>query len=759
MRRHLMLLVVCVVGGGGCQRADTGTSVAVPDASTPPRITLGAVGPRLLSNATATPITVKGAGLSGVKALRLGPPASIEVPLTVFDDEHAFGRVPANLELGFPAEAVIKATIDGAAGSASLRFINDTRFPDLVAMTATGDGRWLAVASTTEDVVYVVEVASKRVTRVAVADGPSSVAALGAGSVVVGHLFSPELAVVDLTAAPPVVTRAPGPSMAASLLVEGDTVFVAEHARDTVSALDAKSGFKEKWRTPVAPNPRAMALTPAGLAVGALQTGEVELLDPVSGKVLGSTQPRPGTPIVGGTTAKYAAYVMNGKAPRALVASPRLGRLFLSSIGPNIGPNPDKMEVSMNGGVASLSLPLASKKKSALAWERHLGFGAGVTEALALDDAAGLLYASDVSLGLVRVLDAKRLARSDADAAKALVQELALPPPERFPRIRPDEDFNVNGRAGPSLHSGPKALALSADRKTLYVLNRFTGTIAVIDVKDAAKGRAQWKEQWPLTDVLGQKTRRLGQVLYFADLGRTAMSCDACHLEGHGEGVLFEKTMPLRIYRSTTVRGSRETPPYFTPASTASMGETAKVVGTRNRYQNPVMSPDEIEALTLYASLIPTLPNPFVDASGAPAETLALPDGASGSPRRGLALFEGKAGCAECHPAPQFTMDQDQQTRDRFIDVGTPRFMPLRPELQNTRFEGFGTPALVGSWDVFPMLTTGLAGLAVEADGGVIVDTRFPLRVAVERWAPKHGRADQLTPQERNDLLAWVLSL
>jgi len=29
------------------------------------------------------------------------------------------------------------------------------------------------------------------------------------------------------------------------------------------------------------------------------------------------------------------------------------------------------------------------------------------------------------------------------------------------------------------------------------------------------------------------------------DLGRTAMSCDACHLEGHMGGVMFEKTNPL----------------------------------------------------------------------------------------------------------------------------------------------------------------------------------------------------------------------
>ena len=238
------------------------------------------------------------------------------------------------------------------------------------------------------------------------------------------------------------------------------------------------------------------------------------------------------------------------------------------------------------------------------------------------------------------------------------------------------------------------------------------------------------------------------------------MSCDACHPEGHGEGVLFEKTNPLRIYRSTSLArqpgdAARTSP----PPPPQSMGETAKVVGGRNRFHNPDPSATEIEALTLYASLLPTLPNPFVGADGAPPETLVLPDGRTGHPRQGLALFEGEAGCAGCHPAPQFTTDQDPKTRGRFIDVGTPRFMPLREAQQNTRFEGFGTPALVGSWDVFPMLTTGLAGLEVRPDGAVRVETRFPLRVAIEQWAPRHGRADLLTEAQRDDLLAYVMSL
>jgi DNA-binding beta-propeller fold protein YncE len=749
--RHEVLLFGVVVLLVGCRRPETTAAATGPDAGSTPRPRLLSVGPRLLSNQASQPLSIVGEGLRAGMALSLGSPLDRELPLTVLDERHAYARLPSGLSLGEAPEALVDVTVRGLEGKAALRMVNDTTFPELTALVRSGDGKLLFALSGTTDTVFRLELATKQVTALPTADGPAALGVWkdpdGVEWLVVAHQFEPVLLLIK-TGDPAVRRAVPGPANAAGLALAGTRAFVAEQARDTVVAVDLATGV-EAWRTPVMPNPRELAVAGDALVVGSLATGVLERLDLSSGAMRASLEPGPGTPIVGGGTAPYAAQVMNGKAPRGLAWSAKQKALFVASIGPNVGPNADKHEVSMNGGVGAVDLVKG--------WRHHLGFGAGVTEALALDDARGLLYATDVGLGLVRVLDARQLAGPTAGVAKALVQEVALRPPAGFPFIRSAADFNVKGRAGPSLHAGPRALVLSPEARRLYVLERFTGTVAVLDV--SAKGRATWLEQIPVTSTLAQPTRRTGQVLYFADLGRTSMSCDACHLEGHGEGVLFEKTHPLRIYRSTTVRGSRETPPYFTPASTASMGETAKVVGARNRFHNPDPSDAEIEALALYASLIPTLPNPFVGDDGAPVEELRLPDGKLGHPRRGLPLFEGTAGCAECHPAPQFTLDQDPATRGRFLDVGTPRFMPLREAQQDTRFEGFGTPALVGSWDVFPMLTTGLAGLGVRPDGAVRVETTFPLRAAVEQWAPRHGRADLLSEAERDDLLAYVLSL
>ncbi|MHB8878354.1 MAG: MtsA protein, partial [Myxococcaceae bacterium] len=700
--------------------------------------------------------------LSPGMTLWLGPPLSRELPLTVLDPSHAYARLPAGLTLP-PGEvqATVALTLGKQPpepGAPTLTLVNDSSFPDLTALAISEDGAWLFAASTPTDQVFAVEVSTGKVQTLGVGDGPVALApwrdSAGAAWMVVAHAFAPELHLLP-------VGRGggqrvlPGPSSATGLAIDpaAGVAFVAEHARDTVYALKLSEGGRELWRAPVAPNPRELALAGGVLAVGSVQTGEVELLDAASGAPLSRVSPGPGTPIVGGGTEAFSSYVMGGTAVRALCFSPKLSRLFLSSVGPNIGPNPRRMEVSMNGGVAVLDPAPPGRTL------RHLGFGAGVTEGLALDDDALLLYAADPALGLVRVLDARALAAGDDSARGALLQELAVPPPPGFPTARPLEDYATLNRAGASLHSGPRALSLAPGGRTLFALDRFTGTVAVFDVGGAARGEALLTRQLPVVDTLGQRTRRLGQVLYYADLGRTAMSCDACHPEGHSGGVLFEKTQPLRLYRSTSILGSRESPPYFTPASTRSLGETASFVGARNRFHNPDPTPAEIDALASYVAALTAPPNPFVGEDGAPKPTLELPDGRVGRPRAGLTLFEGRAGCAGCHPAPQFTTDQDVGTRGRYQDVGTPRALALRPELQDQTFQGFAPPSLLNGWDVFPMLSSGAAGLEVR-DGALAPTDRFPLRVVVERYGgPQHGRAGELSAAERDDLLAYLMSL
>lgn len=731
-----------------------------------PRPRLVGVGPKLVSNQTSQPLSVYGEGLVPGLELVLGPPLSRKLPLVVEDERHAYARLPAGLTLpASEVQAYVSVRLGAAPsgpppeGEAALTLVNDTGFDDLGALALAPDGRTLFIASQPTDTVYALEVDSGRVQALAAGDGPSALAAYrdsaGRPWLAVAHRYAPQLRLYPLEqpGSPPRVLPAPAGALGLVVDAARQVAWVSEHVGDKVHALSLEEG-REQWAASVDPNSRALARWRGWLVAGSLQTGQLVLLREDSGAPGPVLVPQPGMPVTGGGTERYSAQVMGGKAVRGLVASERLGRLFMASLGPNVGPNADRMEVSANGGVAVVDVEGGRV-------ERHLGFGAGVTEGLALDEERGLLYAADAGLGRVRVLEARRLAAGDRQARQALLQELPVAPPEGTPLVRPAEDFGVQGRAGVELHSGPRALALSGDGRTLYVLNRLTGTVAVVDVAEAPAGKARLVRQWqvlPPRVLRAQARRRLGQVLYYADLGRSAMSCDACHLEGHTGGVFFEKTRPLRIYRSTTALGSRDTPPYFTPASTHSLAETMIEVGSRNRFFNPPLSDSEVDALALFVSLLPTPPNPYRGPEGAPPRELALPGGALGHPGAGRALFSGKAGCVQCHPPPLYTLDQDAATRGRYLEVGTPPVLPLRPEQQDKLPGGFGTPSLVGAWDVWPMLGTGSAGFSVQGER-LVVSERFALRAVLELSGPGHGHVQGLTPQERNDLLAFLLTL
>ena len=176
-----------------------------------------------------------------------------------------------------------------------------------------------------------------------------------------------------------------------------------------------------------------------------------------------------------------------------------------------------------------------------------------------------------------------------------------------------------------------------------------------------------------------QQRRRLGEIVFFTDLANSRMSCDACHPEGHDGGILYEKTHPLHIYRVPTLRGVRETAPYFTPRLLPSLRETARSVLGRNRFHNPNPSAAEIDVARALPGDHHAAPEPLSrGATGDFRPRSRFPTAPRARRSQGCGSFEGKAGCIGCHPPPQFTTDQDPSTRGRLHDVGTPITLPLR---------------------------------------------------------------------------------
>ncbi|HVG61241.1 MAG TPA: MtsA protein, partial [Hyalangium sp.] len=333
--------------------------ISAPNPTDPARAAarLVAVGPRLTSNQTSEPLSVYGEGLEQGMRLALGPPVSRELPLKVVDARHAYARLPAGVVL--PPElpvASVEVRLLAAPGSpvpeggARLDVVNDTAFPDLFALALAPDGRTAFIASPPTDTVFALELSTGRVTALPTADGPSAIAtykdAGGRGWLAVAHRFSPELRLyeLDLPSKAPRVLPAPAGAMGLTVDARGEVAFLAEQVRDTVRAVSLADG-KERWVAAVDPNPRELAQWKDLLAVGSLQTGQVELLRQSDGGQVATLVPEPGVPIVGGGTERFSKQVMGGKAPRGMVASERLGRLFVSSLGPNVGPNAERMEV------------------------------------------------------------------------------------------------------------------------------------------------------------------------------------------------------------------------------------------------------------------------------------------------------------------------------------------------------------------------------------------------------------------------------
>src|SRR5262249_22172388 len=218
------------------------------------------------------------------------------------------------------------------------------------------------------------------------------------------------------------------------------------------------------------------------VVVGTQGAGELEAISVAEGRVAPSIAPRPGTPILGGHTEPHSADIMGGKAPRALLWSAALGRLLVTSVGPNIGPNPQRMEVSANGGGGVVDVARG-------VFERPLGFGGGGTEGMALDGERGRLYVGGGGLGLGGALRGSPAGGPEAAARKALLWSVPIPPPAGFPLARPAADYGVNGRAGVELHSGPRALVLAGSGQRLFVLDRFTATLAVLEGVDGTSPR------------------------------------------------------------------------------------------------------------------------------------------------------------------------------------------------------------------------------------------------------------------------------
>jgi hypothetical protein len=514
----------------------------------------------------------------------------------------------------------------------------------------------------------------------------------------------------------------------AMVVFDRQRAYVTSRFTDAVHVVDLAER-REVGVIAVGVNPRPVALGRRGtlLVVGNLGSSDQSLVDLETGRQL-RVEPGPGTPIIGGRTERYATDVMGGKAARDLIFSDRLGVAFLASIGPNVGPNGHRMEVSMNGGIGVVD--------AAGHFLRHVSMLRGVPAGLALDDTRGLLYVADVATGRVVVFDATRLtAVDDRTAREALLGAVEIAPPEGQALIRPVGDFGHDRRSGVALHSGPQAVRLFADGARLAVLNRFTGIVTEIDTSDAGAGTLRIVANHVGPPMQAQQRRRLGEIVFFTDLANSRMSCDACHPEGHDGGILYEKTHPLHIYRVRRCAVS---------ARPRRISRRACCLAARDRAQRAraesLPQPEPECRRDRRAGALPgdhhAAPEPL--SRGAPGISFrdraprrhhGLPARRDGTLRRQGRLHRLPS-TAAVHDRPG-PVDARSPTRRRHAHHAA---APL--EQQDTEPYLLPPPSLVGVWDAFPLLHSGAGGLEVSVgcDRGT---APFALRHVLDMRGPR----------------------
>jgi YVTN family beta-propeller protein len=288
----------------------------------------------------------------------------------------------------------------------------------------------------------------------------------------------------------------------------------------------------------------------------------------------------------------------------------------------------------------------------------------------------------------------------------------------------------------------PRGIVTSPDGKWVYVNNTLAGTVSVIDAATYTVTATLAVTDIPLPPVL-LNGKRLFHSSARGDLSQARwISCNTCHIEGEHDGrtwlLQYTGTVPPNaqpvIRRNTTsLLGMVETYPLRWSAEWDESADS----------EFSIRSEQFGAGLIHEGAMNPTLGPPnqgrsydldclgaFLDSLAVPPRKRALSEGEG----RGKKIFESeKTQCAVCHPAPLYT---DLKVHD----VST----------ANGEGEWFGpridTPTLRFLYDSAPYLHDGSAPTLRH-----VLTTANP--------SDKHGVTSHLTPQEIEDLIAFLRAL
>ncbi|NOZ24067.1 MAG: c-type cytochrome [Planctomycetes bacterium] len=271
----------------------------------------------------------------------------------------------------------------------------------------------------------------------------------------------------------------------------------------------------------------------------------------------------------------------------------------------------------------------------------------------------------------------------------------------------------------PSGGNGPRGVALSPDEKKLWVAHYYSGEVTVLDTEKRKVIARHAVGPQPKADVVRQGE----EIFHDASICfQHWQSCSTCHPNGRMDGLRWDLLNdgignPKKT-RSLCMSG--KTSPVMSLGVRESM-EVGAAAGFRH-ILFVVVPQSDIDATCEYIRSLKPVPSPHLG-----------PDGKlTAAAQRGKKLFEEKAGCAACHTGPLLT---DMKS----YDVGT------KGELDRGARE-FYTPKLLELYRTAPFLHDARAATLMD------VLTKY-------NKDDQHGDTSKLTKEERNDLVAYLLSL
>jgi DNA-binding beta-propeller fold protein YncE len=266
---------------------------------------------------------------------------------------------------------------------------------------------------------------------------------------------------------------------------------------------------------------------------------------------------------------------------------------------------------------------------------------------------------------------------------------------------------------------GPRGMDVSRDGSFLVVACYYSGTLDVIDAQSGVVRRSIPVGDQPEADLI----RRGEQLFHDATISfQSWLSCSTCHPDrGRNDGLHWDlpndgigtpqmtrSLLSSYLVAPTTARGAR---PGFEASVTA---------GFRFLHTGP--TGERIEAIMAYLSSLEPEPSPFLARDGQ----------LTAKQVRGQQIFEGKGECIRCHKG-EIRTDLKPHT------IGT----ASEHEPGGRRFY---TPKLIELYRTAPFLHDGRAGT---------------LKEIFQRWnvEERHGKADELSEAELDDLLAFLMTL